>query len=100
MNPSSGIWSVGSIIGIPTIWGVGGLLIIYKSYSLINDLNAMFAKAIHSDNYHSNFGEEEAKNKMAAVVSQAGGSAYGAYHKMNMGRNRPTRGDAPSIAKV
>ena len=37
----------------------------------------------------SGFGEEEAKNKMAAVVSSAGGSADGAYHKLGMKSRNP-----------
>lgn len=66
----SGTGSIASIIGYPMIWGIGTMVIIYKSYGLINDLAATVMKMFGAEGEHSMFNEEQDKDRLIAVMSQ------------------------------
>ena len=66
----SGSGSIASIIGYPMIWGIGTMVIIYKSYGLINDLAATVMKMFGAEGEHSMFNEEADRDRLIAVMAQ------------------------------
>jgi conjugal transfer/type IV secretion protein DotA/TraY len=65
----SGSGSIATLIGYPMIWGAGMMVIIYKSYGLVNDVSATVMKMFGAEGHHSSFGEEQDRDKLFGVMS-------------------------------
>lgn len=75
----SGGFSLASAIGIPFLYCTGGILILYKSYALINDIAVAFNKALNASEFHTDFNETSAQRESEQSLSRASAAAESAF---------------------